>query len=563
MKITVNQLLEKAITTHQEGRLEEAERLYQKILETQPTHIVAINNLGVLLFSLGRLNEAQESYKKLIKLKPDFAEAYNNFAKTLFKLNRINEAVENHKKAIELKPDYIEAHNNLGTIMYKLDRLEEAQESYKKVIEFKPSSPNTYYNLGNISNKLDKLEDAEKNYKKAIEIKPNFFEAYYNLANTLKDLDKLEEAEKNYKKAIELKDDDAIVYNNLATTQEELGRYKEAEKNYKKTIELKPDFFETYISLAATLRKLNRLDESEETYSKVLNSKPDWKIALFGRGEILFEKKNFELALRDFDNCNTSDSRWRSLTCLYSLGRMEEIYKRIEKYSDLDDENLRIASFSAFITHKQKKVTKHNFCNNPIDFIHTSNISSNLKKSNLFINEVIGELKNVKTRWQPFERTTFNGYHSGNKQNLFKNPLEKMNKLRSIILDEIDMYYLKFKDESCSFIKKWPYEKNLVSWYINLKKQGYQTAHCHPSGWLSGVIYLKVVPTLGKNEGAIELSLNAPHHSDDNSLKVIHKPKVGDIILFPSSLYHRTIPFTTDTDRIIVSFDLIPNTKKN
>ena len=33
---------------------------------------------------------------------------------------------------------------------------------------------------------------------------------------------------------------------------------------------------------------------------------------------------------------------------------------------------------------------------------------------------------------------------------------------------------------------------------------------------------------------------------------------LGDIVFFPSSLHHRTIPFSTDTDRIIVSFDLKP-----
>ena len=42
---------------------------------------------------------------------------------------------------------------------------------------------------------------------------------------------------------------------------------------------------------------------------------------------------------------------------------------------------------------------------------------------------------------------------------------------------------------------------------------------------------------------------------------MVHKPKVGDIILFPSSLHHRTIAFTTDMDRIIISFDLKPNKK--
>ena len=94
-----------------------------------------------------------------------------------------------------------------------------------------------------------------------------------------------------------------------------------------------------------------------------------------------------------------------------------------------------------------------------------------------------------------------------------------------------------------------------------LKKQRYQAPHIHHGGWLSGVIYLKVVPHLKKNEGAIEFSLNGEDYSDVNSPKVIFQPKVGDIVLFPSSLHHRTIPFITDEDRIIISFDLKSNTK--
>ena len=97
-----------------------------------------------------------------------------------------------------------------------------------------------------------------------------------------------------------------------------------------------------------------------------------------------------------------------------------------------------------------------------------------------------------------------------------------------------------------------------ASWHVILKQQGYQDPHIHPSGWLSGVIYLKVVPSLENNEGAIEFSLNAQNYSDSKSPKIIHQPKEGDIVFFPSTLHHRTIPFTTDADRIIVSFDLLP-----
>ena len=44
----------------------------------------------------------------------------------------------------------------------------------------------------------------------------------------------------------------------------------------------------------------------------------------------------------------------------------------------------------------------------------------------------------------------------------------------------------------------------------------------------------------------------------DNSPSLIFQPAVGDIVFFPSSLHHKTIPITTDADRIIVSLDLMP-----
>ena len=59
----------------------------------------------------------------------------------------------------------------------------------------------------------------------------------------------------------------------------------------------------------------------------------------------------------------------------------------------------------------------------------------------------------------------------------------------------------------------------LFGWHVILQQQGYQDLHIHPAGWLSGVIYLKVVPSLEKNEGAIEFSLNAQNYSDLKSPK--------------------------------------------
>ena len=147
--------------------------------------------------------------------------------------------------------------------------------------------------------------------------------------------------------------------------------------------------------------------------------------------------------------------------------------------------------------------------------------------------------------------------------NLFKSPSGKIAQLKSLIINELEAYYLKFQDEPCSYIQKFPSINNIFGWNVILKHQGHQNSHIHTSGWLSGVIYLKVVPSLGKDEGAIEFSLNHECYHDINSPSFTFQPEVGDIVFFPSSLHHKTIPFTTDADRIIVSFDLMPEAAKS
>ena len=492
MEITINQKLNQAITAHQEGRLEEAEKLYREILEIQPNSLDANNNLGVLLQYYNKFEEAEKLYKK----------------------------------AIELKPDYAEAYSNLSVILNKLNKFDEAIVSCQKAIEFNPSLAQAYSNLGNAFFKLNRHEDAIVNYNKAIELKPNYIKAH----------------------------------NDLGVSLQIIGKIDEAERAFKKVIELKPDNPETHNNLGSILIDLDRLDEAEKYFTKAIELKRDFKEALTNRGQLLFDRKDFELALKDFDTCNTEVSRSRALASLFALGRTKEIYQRIEKHSELDNKNIRVAAFSSFISNKEKKNTAHKFCNNPMDFIYTSNLSAHIENSNLFIVDLIKELKNIKTRWEPYSKSTKQGLQSF--ENLFKDSPEKIKKLKLIIFEELDLYYSKFKDETCSFIKEWPSEKHLHAWHVILKQQGFQTPHIHAGGWLSGVVYLKVVPHLGKNEGAIELSLNGELFSDSNSPKLIHEPDAGDIILFPSSLHHRTIPFTSNEDRISIAFDLMP-TKKN
>ena len=403
---------------------------------------------------------------------------------------------------------------------YQGSRYSEAETLALSITKEFPDHPFSWKVLGAILMRTCRMPDALVANHKTVEISPQDFEAHYDLGVTL----------------------------------QELGRFEEAEVSFRQAIELKPDFIEGYYYLGIVLRGLGRLDESEASYRQALARKPDFTDAILNIGQLLFDKEEYEPALKQFDLCNTKDSRARALESLYALGRIEDIYKRIEMQSD--DENIRMAALASFLNKRENRDTTHNFCKNPLEFMHHSNISSHIEDSSTFVSEMIDELGKVDTNWEPFNTTTRNGFQSS--VNLFSGPFAKMRELQDIIVNELDAYYTKFKDETCTYIQNWPSQYNMYGWHVILKQQGYQLPHIHTSGWLSGVIYLKVVPPLEKNEGAIEFSLNGPYYSDDSSPTVIHQPSAGDIVLFPSSLHHRTIPFTTDTNRIVISFDLAP-----
>jgi tetratricopeptide (TPR) repeat protein len=95
------------------------------------------------------------------------------------------------------------------------------------------------------------------------------------------------------------------------------------------------------------------------------------------------------------------------------------------------------------------------------------------------------------------------------------------------------------------------------SWSVRLEGAGFHSDHVHPQGWISSAFYVAVPEGLSGEEGW--LSLGEPQAELGSGLPPIQQigPKAGQLVLFPSMMWHGTLPFSKG-ERMTVAFDVAP-----
>ncbi len=63
MQLTIEEALQRGVAAHKEGKLQDAERLYRAILQSQPRHPDANHNLGVIAVSVNKADAALPLFK--------------------------------------------------------------------------------------------------------------------------------------------------------------------------------------------------------------------------------------------------------------------------------------------------------------------------------------------------------------------------------------------------------------------------------------------------------------------------------------------------------------------
>jgi hypothetical protein len=101
------------------------------------------------------------------------------------------------------------------------------------------------------------------------------------------------------------------------------------------------------------------------------------------------------------------------------------------------------------------------------------------------------------------------------------------------------------------------------SWSVRLESAGHHINHFHQEGWISSAFYVSLPPSVaqpreGSTEGFIQFGEPPAELELGLAPRRVLQPRVGRLVLFPSYLWHGTVPYEDRAPRLTVAFDAVP-----
>ncbi len=199
-------LYEKAQELIDEDELDEAIKIYDKILKIDPLDYRAWLDRGYAFLQLEKFEEALDSYNKAIEIKPKDTNAWYNKGIALSELERFEEAVEVFTILLEITPTDIEALRELGRVFYEMERWDDAIHITEKELALDPEDSEGWAYWAYAKLMLGQLDEAKKGFLKNLEFDPSNDTGLYNLACITSLQNNVRDALKYLKKAVSLND---------------------------------------------------------------------------------------------------------------------------------------------------------------------------------------------------------------------------------------------------------------------------------------------------------------------------------------------------------------------
>src|SRR3989338_108424 len=243
--LNVKEALQLAMQLHQDGRLDEAEHVYQEVLKWDPGNSSALHCLGILMVQVGQPEDAIALIRKALANCPDNPQMHNHLGEAFRMMGRNEDAMKEYEHALSLDPDCVEVLNNVGVALSLLGRQDEALDQLNKAISIAPDYAEAWNNKGVVLESMGQLDKAVSCYAEAVKNKQNYEDAQTAFVSALRRLgtnsqwkkqlkEEMDEALAKYEKLVEKYPDLAEPHNVLGVLLCERSRFEEGMAYYRR-----------------------------------------------------------------------------------------------------------------------------------------------------------------------------------------------------------------------------------------------------------------------------------------------------------------------------------------
>ena len=177
----LNRIFTAAHEDHLEGRLEEAEQHYQKLLKLFPETPVLLYNLGLVYYDQKRFVLARDAFRRAADIEAGDPDIFFNLALSCHQLGDLEGAIEAGKACFSLSPDSMDILYNLSCYYRDIRQDEAAIVACEQILVRDHSHFRAMNNLAYLYHRRGDDDEAMSCYSRVLKLKPDHLGAHHML----------------------------------------------------------------------------------------------------------------------------------------------------------------------------------------------------------------------------------------------------------------------------------------------------------------------------------------------------------------------------------------------
>ncbi len=305
---TFDAALGEANALHKAGRLDEAARLYEVLLQQAPNHAKILYYLGAAYGSLGRIDRSIAALERSLVQAPGDLNAMEMLGSTWMRAAQPEKALPYFQDAAR-RSKRTEADLRVATTLALCRRYAEALPLFERLRAAGTRDAQIENGMAICLAELGRAGDAEHILRASVASWPANKKAHLALGNLLAQQGRFAEAEETARTCLATHPNDADVHRLQANILHRMGRFEEAEAAYREALQRNPKDAATLCQLGEALIELHRLDDAEVELQRALSISPTDAGALTALGRVLELRGALPAALDLHNRALSNDPR--------------------------------------------------------------------------------------------------------------------------------------------------------------------------------------------------------------------------------------------------------------